>query len=230
MVFQNPATRSTRSDASAPQLAEILRWHEACRAGGARPGGGAASPGRHHRSRRAAAAVPARAERRHEAARRASPARCSATRRWCWRTSRRRRSTSRSRRRSSICWRSCASGFGMSMVLVTHDMGVVAAHGRPHHRHVCGPGLRDGRRRTIFARPQHPYTRALLESVPRIDHSYSGARPRAADIAGPAAGPAHPPRLPLPCALPGSRAGMPPHVPGETCVAPGHSVSCLRRG
>jgi len=46
------------------------------------------------------------------------------------------------------------------------------------------PRLRTADAATIFNAPQHPYTRALLESVPRIDHSYSGARRVLPSIAG----------------------------------------------
>jgi len=84
---------------------------------------------------------------------------------------------------------------------------------------------------TIFNAPQHPYTRALLESVPRIDQSYSGARRVLPSIAG------RPPDLlhaPPGCrfhdrcpeAAPECRRVM----PREHLLAPGHSVSCLRRG
>jgi peptide/nickel transport system ATP-binding protein len=63
---------------------------------------------------------------------------------------------------------------GMSMVFVTHDLSVV--------RVLCDrvAVMRDGRiveegsTQEVFARPQHPYTRALLEAIPlpQIDSSW----------------------------------------------------------
>ncbi len=59
--------------------------------------------------------------------------------------------------------------FGMGMVLITHDLGVVAGvcddvlvmYGGQVMEH-AGPD-------TVFYRSQHPYTRGLLASVPRLD-------------------------------------------------------------
>jgi oligopeptide/dipeptide ABC transporter ATP-binding protein len=65
--------------------------------------------------------------------------------------------------------RDMAEQLGSSVIFVTHDLGLVA---RFAHRVAvmyaariveCGP-VRD-----IFQRPQHPYTRGLLASLPRID-------------------------------------------------------------
>ena len=57
---------------------------------------------------------------------------------------------------------------GMSVVLVTHDLGVVAADLRPGGGDVCRPHRRDRRRSpSCSAQPRHAYTRGLLGSVPR---------------------------------------------------------------
>jgi oligopeptide/dipeptide ABC transporter ATP-binding protein len=120
---------------------------------------------------------------------------------------------------------------GMAMVLVTHDMGVVARMADRITVMYAGRVCETADAATIFNAPQHPYTRALLESVPRIDHSYSGARRVLPSIAG------RPPDLlhaPPGCrfhdrcpeALPECRQMM----PREHLVGRGHSVSCLRRG
>jgi oligopeptide/dipeptide ABC transporter ATP-binding protein len=61
------------------------------------------------------------------------------------------------------------SRFGSAIVLITHDLGVVAGladrvlvmHG--------GELKEQGAVRDVFYRPQHAYTRALLEAVPRLD-------------------------------------------------------------
>ena len=121
---------------------------------------------------------------------------------------------------------------GMSMVLVTHDMGVVA---RMAHRITvmyAGRICETADARTIFAAPRHPYTRALLESMPRIDRSYSGAtRPQLPAIAG------RPPDLidlPSGCRFhprcPDAIADCARILPLATEIAPGHIVSCIRQG
>ncbi len=59
--------------------------------------------------------------------------------------------------------------FGMAIVLITHDLGVVAG--------VCddvlvmygGQVMEHAEPDTVFYRSQHPYTRGLLASVPRLD-------------------------------------------------------------
>ena len=105
----------------------------------------------------------------------------------------------------------------MSMVLVTHDMGVVARMADRITVMYAGRVCETADAARSSTRPQHPYTRALLESMPRIDHSYSGARAgvlpsiagRPPDLLQPAR------RLPLPRPLPGSRAGCRRIVPRE---------------
>ncbi|TYK46838.1 ABC transporter ATP-binding protein [Actinomadura decatromicini] len=65
--------------------------------------------------------------------------------------------------------RELAAERSMSVLLITHDLGIVAGfadrvvvmrHGAPVEQGVVDD---------IYARPQHPYTRGLLASVPRID-------------------------------------------------------------
>src|SRR3954471_1084573 len=58
----------------------------------------------------------------------------------------------------------------MSMVLVTHDMGVVARMADRITVMYAGRVCETASAATLFSAPQHPYTRALLESMPRIDH------------------------------------------------------------
>jgi peptide/nickel transport system ATP-binding protein len=62
--------------------------------------------------------------------------------------------------------------FGMSVVLVTHDLGVVAATCDRMAVMYAGRIVETGTVADVFARPRHPYTRGLLGSVP------SGAAPR----------------------------------------------------
>jgi oligopeptide/dipeptide ABC transporter ATP-binding protein len=61
------------------------------------------------------------------------------------------------------------SRHGMSIVLITHDLGVVAGMADRVHVMYAGRLVETGRTRPIFRRPLHPYTRGLLASVPRLD-------------------------------------------------------------
>lgn len=58
-----------------------------------------------------------------------------------------------------------------SILLITHDMGVVAEIADEILVMYAGKIVERGTCRDIFYHPQHPYTRALLSSVPRIDES-----------------------------------------------------------
>ncbi len=55
---------------------------------------------------------------------------------------------------------------GMALILITHDMGVVAE--TAHRMIVMYAGQKVEERKTddLFARPQHPYTGALLDALP----------------------------------------------------------------
>ncbi len=56
---------------------------------------------------------------------------------------------------------------GMSMILVTHDLGVVAETCERVAVMYAGRIVETGSVAQVFARPHHPYTRGLLGSVPR---------------------------------------------------------------
>ena len=66
---------------------------------------------------------------------------------------------------------------GTAMVLITHDMGVIA---RLADR-VCvmkdGAYVEEGEAASLFADPQTPYARTLLEAIPRLDRDDRGGRP-----------------------------------------------------
>ncbi len=59
--------------------------------------------------------------------------------------------------------------FDTSVVLITHDMGVVANMADRIYVMYAGEIVEHGTSRQIFRQPMHPYTSALLESVPRVD-------------------------------------------------------------
>jgi peptide/nickel transport system ATP-binding protein len=58
---------------------------------------------------------------------------------------------------------------GASLVLVTHNLGVVARYAQRIYIMYGGRVVETGNCADIFAKPRHPYTVGLLRSVPRLD-------------------------------------------------------------
>lgn len=56
-----------------------------------------------------------------------------------------------------------------AIVLITHDMGVVAEMADHILVMYAGRAVEYGTKRQIFKAPHHPYTRGLLASIPRLD-------------------------------------------------------------
>jgi len=59
--------------------------------------------------------------------------------------------------------------FGMSILLITHDLGVVAGTTSRVAVMYAGKIVEQATTKELFAHPQHPYTLALLHSIPRLD-------------------------------------------------------------
>ena len=59
--------------------------------------------------------------------------------------------------------------FGTSIILITHDLGIVADLCDRVIVMYAGQIVETGTKREIFKKPKHPYTRGLLRSLPRID-------------------------------------------------------------
>ncbi len=59
---------------------------------------------------------------------------------------------------------------GMSILLITHDLGVIAETCEDVVVMYAGRVAESGGIHDIFERPRHPYTRGLLESIPRLDN------------------------------------------------------------
>ncbi len=57
---------------------------------------------------------------------------------------------------------------GMAMIIITHDMGVVAGVTDRISVMYAGRICESASTKTIFYKPMHPYTKALLEAVPSI--------------------------------------------------------------
>jgi oligopeptide/dipeptide ABC transporter ATP-binding protein len=64
---------------------------------------------------------------------------------------------------------SAVNEFNSSLVIVTHNLGVVARYAQTLYIMYAGRIVESGKCREVFARPRHPYTIGLLRCVPRID-------------------------------------------------------------
>ncbi len=58
---------------------------------------------------------------------------------------------------------------GMAILLITHDMGVVAEMAERVVVMYAGKVIEEAPARDLFKTPAHPYTRGLLDSIPRLD-------------------------------------------------------------
>lgn len=65
---------------------------------------------------------------------------------------------------------------GTAIMLITHDMGVVARIADRMMVMYGGRAVEQGDVRQIFRAPSHPYTRALLDAIPRLDRPEAGLR------------------------------------------------------
>ena len=118
--------------------------------------------------------------------------------------------------------------FGMALLLVTHDLGVVAERADEVAIMYAGRIVERGSVTEVFRAPLHPYTRGLLDSIPKV----GTARQRRLDaIPG-----VVPDLLRLPsgcrfrdrCALAIADCAAAPPPLGEH--APGHWAACIRIG
>ena len=114
---------------------------------------------------------------------------------------------------------------GMSVILITHNLGIVARMCRRVAVFYAGLLMEEGSVEDIFYRPSHPYTRALLASIPARD----GKNERLVPIVGQAPSLTDPPPG-CPFAPRCSLAGR--ECEGLACtlteIAPGHKTACSR--
>jgi peptide/nickel transport system ATP-binding protein len=79
---------------------------------------------------------------------------------------------------------------GAAIVLITHDLGVVAEMAERVVVMYAGRKVEEASVADLFARPRHPYTRGLLDSIPKLrgagvgNAGERGTRRRLAEIAG----------------------------------------------
>ncbi len=114
---------------------------------------------------------------------------------------------------------------GAAVILITHDLGVVAEVADKVAVMYGGRIVESGRVEEIFRQPRHPYTVGLLRSIPRIDTVDS----RLVPINGQ---PPTPAQLPTGCtfhprcAIGRDRSVCAAQDPALRAVAPGHTSAC----
>jgi oligopeptide/dipeptide ABC transporter ATP-binding protein len=72
--------------------------------------------------------------------------------------------------------RELQQAYGMAIILITHDMGVVAENADRVIVMYAGRKVEEAEVDDLFERPAHPYTRGLLASIPHLDEA-TGATP-----------------------------------------------------
>ncbi len=120
------------------------------------------------------------------------------------------------------------AALGTAVVLVTHDLGVVAGTADRVAVMYAGRIVEEGTTAEVFANPLHPYTRGLLASLPRID---TPPRGRLEAIPGLPPDLGHlPPGCPFHprCGLVSDRCRQ--ERPPVVAVSPTHSAECFEAG
>ena len=115
---------------------------------------------------------------------------------------------------------------GMSMILISHDLGVIAENVQKMMVMYGGTVVEDGATETVFARMGHPYSQGLFRARPRLGaargtrlQTIAGTVPELAD-------------MPAGCAF-ADRCGLAEDrcrdiFPPPVQVGTGHAVRCLR--
>lgn len=66
--------------------------------------------------------------------------------------------------------------FQMAMILITHDLGVIARTTDRIAVMYAGEIVEMGKTADVLSKPVHPYTRGLLDCIPDADHVHAGGR------------------------------------------------------
>src|SRR5438128_8353198 len=75
--------------------------------------------------------------------------------------------------------RELQESFGTAIILITHDMGVVAENADRVVVMYAGRKVEEAKADDLFDRPGHPYTKGLLGSIPHLDTAARTAAGRA---------------------------------------------------
>jgi oligopeptide/dipeptide ABC transporter ATP-binding protein len=112
---------------------------------------------------------------------------------------------------------------GLALIFITHDFGIVAKMCDRVAVMYAGRIVESAEVRELFNHPRHPYTVALLNSVPRLEtkierlSSIEGQPPPLYDL---------PPGCPFAPRCPHARDRCRDEYPPEVAVADGHRVNC----
>ncbi len=113
---------------------------------------------------------------------------------------------------------------GMSMIFITHDLGVIAQIAQDLAVMYLGTIVEKGPVREVLKAPQHPYTRGLLRAIPSLDRLTNRLSPVPGDIPGPSE---RPPGCPFHTRCTEAIAGVCDRLePAETMLAPDRSARC----
>ncbi len=113
--------------------------------------------------------------------------------------------------------------FGMSIILITHDLGVVAEMADTVAVMYCGRVVETAPAKDLFANPSHPYTRGLINSLPRVDRQVSALTPVDGFLPSPFD---LPPGCPFEPRCAGASVRCRQTAPSLKALSPGHRVSC----
>jgi len=115
---------------------------------------------------------------------------------------------------------------GTAIMLITHDLGVVAQMADHVIVMYCGKVVEDAPVEELFENPKHPYTKGLMKSIPSLDDD--GDKERLDSIEGMVPHPLH---LPQGCYFeprcPYAVEKCKTHKPVLKELAPNHKVSCF---
>ena len=125
--------------------------------------------------------------------------------------------------------RQLKADLGMSVMMITHDLGVVAETAQNVAVMYLGKVVEYADVRSLFHDPKHPYTQALLASIPKLGRD-AGARLH--PVKGMVPSPFNRPRgCPFNTRCPKVMPGIcDVAMPGPTTIGQGHSVSCFLYG
>jgi oligopeptide/dipeptide ABC transporter ATP-binding protein len=113
---------------------------------------------------------------------------------------------------------------GMAVLLITHDLGVVAQVVDRVVVMYAGRIVEEGSAAEVFERPSHPYTRLLLQSIPSLDQQQErlqtipGMVPSLSNL---------PPGCRFHPRCPDARPACRERAPASFEVAPGHRSACI---
>ncbi len=120
--------------------------------------------------------------------------------------------------------RTLQSELDMSILFITHDLGVVSQVAHDIAVMYLGRVVEAGQTRSVLKNPQHPYTKGLLNALPAVNRLKKRLSPIGGDIPGPLE---RPTGCPFHTRCAQAIAGLCDHItPPPTEITAGHKVSC----